>query len=979
MKKTARKLVSLILCLVMVAAMMPLMTHAETPTAVTTTYEKVHSLDEIVPNARYIIVGTYYDEVAGEVTYHAMGKENTRTYGYRYSYGQDQKGTHHFDISEDTETITLYSYPAANYDPILRVRLLPQGKEGRYYFRVDGQGYLCGYTNSTSDGANGHSAHRCMPISNYTKGERWWHMSVPTEGENAGEWQIVNRAKLGSSVYCYDIMTFTYPYPHSDGQFQAREAYREDAGVMPEDQHIEYMEERSTNIWIYREVCAHADEEVTHMEAVEASCAKAGVKECWYCAGCCQYFSDETMTQNVKLEDCLIAPAPHTYDENGDCTVCGLGKTESTFLEYTDSYYSSNMDGELFIAVGFKDGKAYAMGNNTNPDGSREAVEVTVKANGAITTDSVTTEFFAFEFDNVTFCPDGNYMTTMGGKILVYDKSLLDAEGLPEPIRSGYGYFWRSTQNDGDNQTYIIFDPETLTFRASETGEDSIVLYKEACKHPDGALYHCPETKPTCTEQGSQEYWYCDLCYNYYQNGDLETPVEIYGWVEEVLTAPALGHSFNDQDICDHCGMKRPVYSQISTLAEFDALSKDAYYLIVVKDGDKTYAAALQPENPYWDDWNGDGEFDLFQVDENGNGIPDCIENVDLDENGVLDYLEDQNYNDEVGDLDDYYYIYFDVAYALDEINMMASNFVEVTMAPDGTITLADEGAMEFQLMVSGILGGSPYFEEDFIYHDIKDTERVRAAWVPNYWVGYNGMLGYYDEGHFGTMRRIYGDFEYPGMVDMKNWKISFNGDGTACLVDTWESYDDTGALQFVKYTNYEGESDMTFVGLPEWLWTDSEIMQNATEKLPVYLFACEPENTHTHEYGQWTADDDNTHSRACSCGDAETEAHSYDEGVVAVEPTYTEEGQRVYTCAGCGHTKTESIPKLDPPAGDASGDGVVNAKDVVLLRQYLAGWDVAVYDAASDVNNDGKVNAKDVVLLRQYLAGWDVTLGSEA
>lgn len=63
--------------------------------------------------------------------------------------------------------------------------------------------------------------------------------------------------------------------------------------------------------------------------------------------------------------------------------------------------------------------------------------------------------------------------------------------------------------------------------------------------------------------------------------------------------------------------------------------------------------------------------------------------------------------------------------------------------------------------------------------------------------------------------------------------------------------------------------------------------------------------------------------------------------------------------------------------SGDASGDGVIDLKDVVMLRRYLTGgWDVTVDLSNSDVNADGVVDLKDVVILRRYLSGgWDVTL----
>ncbi len=61
---------------------------------------------------------------------------------------------------------------------------------------------------------------------------------------------------------------------------------------------------------------------------------------------------------------------------------------------------------------------------------------------------------------------------------------------------------------------------------------------------------------------------------------------------------------------------------------------------------------------------------------------------------------------------------------------------------------------------------------------------------------------------------------------------------------------------------------------------------------------------------------------------------------------------------------------------GDTNADGVINTKDVLLLRKHLAKWDVTIDADAADCNADGKVNTKDLLLLRKYLARWDVFLG---
>lgn len=61
--------------------------------------------------------------------------------------------------------------------------------------------------------------------------------------------------------------------------------------------------------------------------------------------------------------------------------------------------------------------------------------------------------------------------------------------------------------------------------------------------------------------------------------------------------------------------------------------------------------------------------------------------------------------------------------------------------------------------------------------------------------------------------------------------------------------------------------------------------------------------------------------------------------------------------------------------SGDANGDGVVDMKDVTILKRYLAGADVEIQLSGGDTNGDGMIDMKDVTLLRRYLAGWNVEL----
>ena len=71
------------------------------------------------------------------------------------------------------------------------------------------------------------------------------------------------------------------------------------------------------------------------------------------------------------------------------------------------------------------------------------------------------------------------------------------------------------------------------------------------------------------------------------------------------------------------------------------------------------------------------------------------------------------------------------------------------------------------------------------------------------------------------------------------------------------------------------------------------------------------------------------------------------------------------------------SIEVTDRTPADINKDGIVDLKDVVLLRRFLSGgWDVTINESSADVNGDHTIDLKDTVILRRYLSGgWNVEL----
>ncbi len=69
------------------------------------------------------------------------------------------------------------------------------------------------------------------------------------------------------------------------------------------------------------------------------------------------------------------------------------------------------------------------------------------------------------------------------------------------------------------------------------------------------------------------------------------------------------------------------------------------------------------------------------------------------------------------------------------------------------------------------------------------------------------------------------------------------------------------------------------------------------------------------------------------------------------------------------------SLTIIDYIPGDVNSDGVVNGKDVTVLRRYNAEYAITIREDAADVNDDNVINGKDVTLIRRYNAEYDVEL----
>ena len=61
------------------------------------------------------------------------------------------------------------------------------------------------------------------------------------------------------------------------------------------------------------------------------------------------------------------------------------------------------------------------------------------------------------------------------------------------------------------------------------------------------------------------------------------------------------------------------------------------------------------------------------------------------------------------------------------------------------------------------------------------------------------------------------------------------------------------------------------------------------------------------HTYGDWEKVDDTNHKKTCACGDVVTAAHTWNAGEIT-KPASCVDGEKTFTCTGCGATKVEPV-----------------------------------------------------------------------
>ncbi|MBE6870567.1 MAG: hypothetical protein E7491_01275, partial [Ruminococcaceae bacterium] len=495
-------------------------------------------------------------------------------------------------------------------------------------------------------------------------------------------------------------------------------------------------------------------------------------------------------------------------------------------------------------------------------------------------------------------------------------------------------------------------------------------LYYADCRH-QGTIRHAEYDSPTCMLKGCEEYWYCENCNRYAKD---ENFIEFFG--QEMPIIPATGHDF-DSEACKNCDRPVPVYSKVTNQAQFDALADDTMFILVAEYNGKHYAMDFSEVYSYMIDSDGDGFYDIHDVDDDSDGIPDYLK---FDEggggewrdepNGVYDYLEWDMDGD--GDVDDYDLHEFHIMICDQHLTDMlysngGINAIEITMNADGTFSHEEaKKTAEFE-MVDVYLAENynpdwhSYWENGVMpYH----TKCVKQFVIPNYFLSAPSMRPIermyqqriYDFGDSSSWGVIFYDSrdEYYSYVDGDmNAKVDADEDGNPDplpfpdvnkegSVAVFDTFDDIGWILYnegqkaqLRLRDYN-ETIGFVTGHDyelDWEWIEDESHENGgyyddqDTQACVYLYASAQYDSHTCDFGDWLDDENGrTHTRTCKdseCGKKETKTHDWDDGVETKAPTCTEAGVKTFTCSDCKATKTEDIPALDHDWGKWTYDSV--------------------------------------------------------
>ena len=315
--------------------------------------------------------------------------------------------------------------------------------------------------------------------------------------------------------------------------------------------------------------CTH--ENVTHVEAVAATCQVKGNIEYWCCADCGKYFSDAECTTEITLAETELALAEHDYNNPEDarrCVNCGYYKPDSTLTieeaiawgvtfahntYTTDKYYVIGTVSDVYqtyygnMHITDESGNIFTIYGTYNADGSvrygdmeeKPVAGDTVKIYGIIGQFKDNAQIkngwiieFTHEHKAYGFEHDDNnhWQVCACGEIM---------EGTTEAHDFTYSFEYVPGVFENTHTIHYYCECGAMQFGETEDCADEKNNETQEAG-ADGNCDYCgehvcvmtliPGKAATCTEDGWKDYYHCDSCDKYYYEdheqyweiGDLE-------------------------------------------------------------------------------------------------------------------------------------------------------------------------------------------------------------------------------------------------------------------------------------------------------------------------------------------------------------------------------------------------------------------------------------------------------------------------